>query len=313
MADNAAARAIPSLLSMFDIRDIEILRAIVEHGGFRAAAQRLRLSQSAVSARVAALEDRLGTEILDRARRGGRLTPAGRTFFEQTMRLTEMRDHIIATLSQDAAFAGTIRIGVAETIVHTWLPAMLTGIHGRYPRLRIELSVDTSKVLADKLLCDDIDLAIMMRELVPGSAEASFIYASSTDWFAAPGVAPDGPLRIEDLARWPIVTFPKGTVPYHDVEALFARAHATEMPMLHGCASLSTAFHLVRSGFGLGLLPVSMAEPDLAAGSMVRLTTESGATPPPLQFVFCHLVSMDAGLVSGLREAAESAVRSLPT
>ena len=77
---------------MFDIRDIEIVQSVVEHGGFRAAAARLRLSQSAVSARVAALEERLGMELLDRRKRRGRLTPAGRSFLEQAARLTEMRD-----------------------------------------------------------------------------------------------------------------------------------------------------------------------------------------------------------------------------
>ncbi|HSK39814.1 MAG TPA: LysR family transcriptional regulator [Arenibaculum sp.] len=294
---------------MFDIRDVEIVRSVVEHGGFRAAAARLRLSQSAVSARVASLEERLGIELLDRRKRRGRLTPAGRSFLEQAVRLTEMRDRIVAALAHEAGFAGTIRIGVAETIVHTWLTQMMTAVRDRFPQLRIELSVDTSSVLADKLLQDELDFAVMMEELVPPKSVATFVYASVIDWFAAAGIDVVGRcLTVDELAKWPIVTFPKGTVPYRDVERLFVEADLAAMPLLHGCASLSTALHLVRNGFGIGVLPDSMAAADVAGGRIRRLMTSDAAKPRALRFVLCHMPSTDGTLAAALRRMAEDAV-----
>ncbi|KKN73288.1 hypothetical protein LCGC14_0402730 [marine sediment metagenome] len=299
-------------LPMFDIKDIEIVSCIVRHGGFRAAAAQMRLSQSAVSARIAALEDRLGVELFDRRKRRGRLSPAGRTFLDQTARLTEMRDRIMATLGHEGGFAGTIRIGVAETVVHTWLPGMMTRIRDRFPNLRIELAVDTSSVLAAKLLQDDLDIAVLMEEWVPAQASGTFIHASIIDWFAAATTdVPDHPLTLKDLARHPIVTFPKGTIPYRNLDAIFTAAHLDAAPLLHGCASLSTALHLVGAGFGIGVLPSSMAAADIAAGRIRRLDTVAAAKPKPLRFVLAHHPSLDADVSVELKVAAEQAVAAM--
>jgi len=296
---------------MFDLKDVEIVRMIVRHGGFRAAAAQMRQSQSAVSARVAALEERLGVQLFDRRKRRGSLTPAGRSFLDQTARLMEMRERIIGSLSQETGFAGTIRIGVAETIVHTWLPQMMTLIRERFPGLRIELAVDTSPTLAAKLLEDELDVAVMMEALVPARAIGEFIYGTAIDWFAAttmPGAREQ--LSVEDLATRPIITFPKGTIPYREVEAVFAAAHLRSAPLLHGCASLSAALHLVLTEFGIGVLPVKMVEAEVRAGRLRRLDTVEAAKPRPLRFVFTHMETLDGALAEGLRQAAEHAVRA---
>ncbi|MEF2072950.1 LysR family transcriptional regulator [Consotaella aegiceratis] len=296
---------------MFDIKDVEIVRMVVRHGGFRAAAAQLRLSQSAVSARIAGLEDRLGVELFDRKKRRGSLTPAGRTFLDQTARLTEMRDRIISGLTQEAGFAGTIRIGVAETIVHTWLPRMMTLVHERFPNLRIELAVDTSQTLAAKLLEDELDVAVMMEELVPARAQSHFVFASAIDWFAAADadVAQDR-LTVQGLALWPIVTFPKGTLPYRDLETIFAAADIHALPLLHGCASLSAALHLVLTDFGIGVLPISMIEAEVKAGRIRRLDTVPEAKPKALRFVFAHMATLGRPLAEALRACADQAVGS---
>ncbi len=155
---------------MFGLRDAEIVREVARCGGFRAAAQKLRLSQSAVSTRIAETEQRLGIELFDRKRHGARLTPIGRRFLDQAERLIEMRDQIVTSLLPSSGFAGTIRIGVAESIVHTLLPNMLGKIRDVFPDARLELSVDLSPVLARRLVDDDIDVAILVSQLVPAGA-----------------------------------------------------------------------------------------------------------------------------------------------
>ena len=294
---------------MFDIRDVEIVRMVVRYGGFRAAAAQLRLSQSAVSARIAALEDRLGVELFDRKKRRGSLSPAGRTFLDQTARLTEMRDRIISSLAQETGFAGTIRIGVAETIVHTWLPRMMTLIHERFPSLRIELAVDTSPTLSAKLLEDELDVAVMMEELVPARATSHFVFATAIDWFAASSAAIGHErLTVTDLAGWPIVTFPKGTIPYRNLETIFSTADLPTLPLLHGCASLSAALHLVLTDFGIGVLPISMVAAEVAAGRIRALDTDAAARPAALRFCFTHMATLEKPVVEALLVAAQQAV-----
>ena len=297
---------------MFDIRDVEILREIVRWGGFRAAAGRLNLTQSAVSARVAGIEARLGVKLFDRARRGARLTPEGRAFIEQAERLVSLRNRIVASIAPGAGPAGTLRIGVAETIVHTWLAGMLTRLRERLPGLRLELSVETSPVLAARLAEGELDVAVMMRPLVPPALPRRVLYDCPLGWFSAPDAeVGQGPLSLAALAAHPLLTFSRGTLPHAELERRLA---ATEMdaPLIHACASLSTTLHLTRVGFGLGLLPVPMAARDLARGGLRQLATGPDAEMTALSFDFSWTPGQRAELVEALQQAAEEAIAGLP-
>lgn len=306
---------------MFDIRDAEILAEIVRAGGFRAAAARLNLTQSAVSARVARIEDRLGLTLFDRGGkgigRGVRLTLQGRAFLDQAERLIAMRNGIVAGLAPGADFAGTLRIGVAETIVHTWLPGMLTRLNAALPGLRLELSVDTSPELGRRLAAREIDVAVMMRGLVPPRARRWPIFDCPLRWHATPDFAPTGqalPARAltpADLARLPLITFARGTLPHAELERRLP-PDALPAPLIHACASLSTTLHLTRAGFGIGLLPRPMAREDLARGLLVALPTEPAATMSDLAFDLACLPEQPQALIGRLREMAQAAVAALP-
>lgn len=278
---------------MFGFRDVEIVREVVRAGGFRAAAQRSGLSQSAISARVAALEKRLGLTLFDRVGRQVRLSMAGRRFLEEAERLIQSRDRIVQELTQSSGLNGTIRIGVAETIVHTILTSMLNSLRRDHGNVRFELSVDTSEQLARKLVDDELDIAILMPEYQPRDSLATPLKPITLDWYAREGMVPTArPLAISELAAYPVVTFPKRTTPYRQLEQLFASSQVAA-PVLHGSASLFTVLHLVGDGFGIGLLPTRMAE---AVGrareqekQLVRLPVQDEARVPDLNFVVCHL------------------------
>ena len=297
---------------MFDIRDAEILTEIARAGGFRAAAQRLNLTQSAVSARVARIEGRLGLTLFDRAGRGVRPTLQGRAFLDEAERLIAMRNAIVAGLAPGADFAGTLRIGVAETIVHTWLPGMLTRLNAALPGLRLELAVDTSPELARRLEAREIDVAVMMRALVPPRARRWPVFDCPLRWYAPPDQPrPARPLTPADLARLPLITFARGTLPHAELERRLP-PDARPAPLIHACASLSTTLHLTRAGFGIGLLPAPMAQEDIARGLLVALPASPAATLSDLTFDLACLPEQPAALVTRLHEMARAAVAALP-
>lgn len=292
---------------MFGMRDAEMVREVARCGGFRAAAQKLRLSQSAVSTRIAEAEQRLGIELFDRKRHGARLTPIGRRFLDQAERLIEMRDQIAASLLPSSGFAGTLRIGVAESIVHTLLPSMLGKVRDVFPDARLELSVDLSPVLAKRLMDDDIDVAILVSKLVPAGAIAVPIYSCDLGWFASPSmILPSGVLSPKELVQFPIVTFLKGSLPFIEVERIFADPNLPS-PLLHGCASLSTMIHLVTDGFGIGLLPASLARQAVGGDRLIPLKTSPQAKVGRLEFAFSHLSARNSSQMERIRECAEAA------
>ena len=58
--------------------------------------------------------------------------------------------------------SGTLRLGVSETIVHTWLPTLMEYLHDSYPALMVEIQVDTTTMLKSQLAARQIDLAFLL-------------------------------------------------------------------------------------------------------------------------------------------------------
>lgn len=292
---------------MFEFRDIEILEDIVKAGGFRAAAQKYNLSQSAISARVSALEKKLGLLLFDRSNRQVRLTAAGLRFLEEAQRLSRARDRIWQELTHPGELSGTIRIGVAETIVHTLLTGMLSKLKDDYPKVRIELSVDTSAQLAQAMQDDALDVSVLMRELVPQGAISVSLEPVELGWYCASALElPDHPLSLEELARQAIVTFPKGTLPFREIEQMFSTPDISQ-PALHGSASLSIVKHLIADQFGIGVLPTPMVKNAVWDEDIKRIPVVPAGRLSDLHFVVSYFPERNQEIGAAVSDAARSA------
>ena len=132
---------------MIELRGIETFYWVATLGGFRAAATKLHTSQPAVSQRIAQLESGLGTRLLDRDTRGVRLTVKGQALLAHAERMLQMKQDMLMVARAQRAFSGRMCIGVVETIVQTWLPALLERVHSSFPDLVLELEVETTTLL----------------------------------------------------------------------------------------------------------------------------------------------------------------------
>ena len=117
----------------------------------------------------------------------------------------------------------------------------------------------------------------MMSSLVPPLAVRKRVYRCPLAWYAARDYALDKRvLGIDDLARHPIITFSRGTLPHAELEHKLPMTRLPA-PLLHACASLSTTLHLTRAGFGIGLLPEPMAANDMGEGTLRRISVSKEA------------------------------------
>ena len=272
---------------MFGFRDIEIIRAIARHGGFRAASDATGIAQSAISRRVRHLESRMKIALFARDGRGVRLTAAGRKFCDEAEVLIAARDRILDELTQ-GLMAGVVRLGVSETVTHTLLPRMLTDLRQRHPLLRFEISVDTSDQMGRALMEDALDVVIMLRDQAPRGVRLTPLAPVSIGWFGAPGHFPlPSPAGIDALAAVPIVSFPKTTIPHRQVVELLT-AGRKQPVIVHGSASLATVIHLVGQGFGIGTIPhdIVAAWPGT---DLEEITVLPEAHLPDLEFAVCYL------------------------
>ena len=118
---------------MPDLRSLETFFWVAQLGSFRGASERLHTTQPAVSVRIAQLEEELGVRLFDRGPRIATLTAKGRLLLDYAERFLRLRAEMMEAVADPGAMSGVVRLGVAETIVHTWLSRYIERVHATFP------------------------------------------------------------------------------------------------------------------------------------------------------------------------------------
>jgi DNA-binding transcriptional LysR family regulator len=276
---------------MADFKAIETFMWVVTLGSFRGAAQKLNTTQPAISQRIAQLEREVGVKLLQRDRRMVLPTPSGRQMLIYAEKLIGLRSEMLAVIGDQSAIRGVLRLGVAETIVHTWLTQLIKSVNHAYPNLSLEIEVDITTNLRARLLAQEIELAFLVGPLSVSSVRNRVLCDYPVGFLASPSLGlGQGPLTVHDLAKFPIITFPRKTQPYETVRSLFNRP---ELPpiRLHASASLATVIHMATEGLGIAVIPTAIVENELADGRLQLLSTDLKISP--LTFSASWLASPD--------------------
>ncbi|MFC6638926.1 LysR family transcriptional regulator [Sulfitobacter sediminilitoris] len=131
-------------------------------GGFRKAAERLHLSQPAVSTRIANLEDELRVPLFERGPGDLVLTKHGTLLLSYAEQMLFVEEEIKQRVANPSEAEGLFRVGASETIAQSWLPDFLKAFSQQYPRVNVDLTVDISLNLRAALLERRLDLAFLM-------------------------------------------------------------------------------------------------------------------------------------------------------
>ncbi len=144
-----------------NVRFLEAFVWVARLGSFKAAADRLHTTQAGISSRIATLEQQFGTKLFDREHRGVMLTYQGTELMPWAERMVDLQARMVAAMGQTDAFTGVLRIGAMETVVHSWLPDLLSRFAERYPNATVELVSDITPRLRDDLLRGSLDCAFL--------------------------------------------------------------------------------------------------------------------------------------------------------
>jgi len=227
-----------------DFKSIETFLWVVTLGSFRGAGQRLNTTQPAISQRIAQLERELGVKLLNRDHRFVSPTPSGRQLMVYAEKLIGLRAEMMAEVGERSAMRGVLRLGVAETIVHTWLPRLIKSVNTAHPNLSLEIEVDITPNLTARLLEQEIELAFLVGPLSAAGVRNRVLCDYPVGVLASPSLGlGNGALKIQDLAKFPIITFPRKSQPYEIVRSLFNRPDLPPI-RLHASASLATVIHM---------------------------------------------------------------------
>jgi DNA-binding transcriptional LysR family regulator len=287
---------------MVDFKSIETFLWVVTLGSFRGAGQRLNTTQPAISQRIAQLEREMGVKLLNRDSRVVSPTASGRRLMVYAEKLIGLRTEMMAEVGDRSAMRGTLRLGVAETIVHTWLPRLIKSVNSTYPNLSIEIEVDITTNLSARLLAQEIELAFVLGPLSDPGVRNSVLCDYPVSFVSSPSLGlGKGPFSLRELAKFPIITFARKTQPYETVRSLFNRP---ELPpiRLHASASLATVIHMALEGLGIAVIPAAIVENELADGRLFELKTDFKIQP--LTFCAAWLTSPEQIAVERVAELA---------
>ena len=253
---------------------------VARMGGFRRAAEHLNLSQPAVSARIATLEEELRVPLFERDTKGLALTRNGAMLMSYAEQMLFVQEEIKARVANTAEMDGLFRIGASETIAQSWLPDFLKAFSQAYPRISLDLTVDISRDLREGLLTRRLDVAFLMGPVSDFSVENVALPQFDLTWFKSTA---SGPV---DLSRTPVISFSANTRPYRELRSELTRSFGPGVRMFSS-ASLSASLQMIAAGVAVGPYPSALAAGLLASGQLEAF--DPGPVAKPLEFTASYM------------------------
>jgi LysR family transcriptional regulator, transcriptional activator of the cysJI operon len=146
-----------------DTRQLAAFCAVVERKSFSQAAERLGVTQPAVSLQIRSLEQRLGRQLLDRSGRRVEPTEAGRRLYASAQRVLAAEEHLLEDLDADdeGAITGTLELGASTGPGGTVVPLLLCEFQEQHPDVRVRLTVSDTQTVVDRVAERELELGIV--------------------------------------------------------------------------------------------------------------------------------------------------------
>lgn len=264
-----------------NLRFVEAFVWVARLRSITRAAEKLFLTQSAVSSRIAALEEELGVSLVDRRDRVFRLTNAGNRFLGYAERFLALQRDVKRELGTPDQLPLSLRVGSIETVLHTWLIPLVEWLKEKKPHIEFELNVEMTHVLNEQVRRGGLDLVFSAAPAAGQGIVNEVLPPMEMIFVGPPDLAGNAPLNADDLLAREILSFQRGSQPHVALlESL--RAMGVSDKRVHTVSSISALVKLVESGFGLATLPREAAEGLARRHGIAILESELKLQPLPL-------------------------------
>ena len=242
--------------------DIGLARTFLEvvaAGSFVGAAERLHLTQTAVSARIRLLEDQLGRRLFVRNRGGARLTPAGERFRHYATALVQVWERARQQVALPPGRAHLVGVGGEYSLSNTILFDWMLWMRREQPDIAVRAEVDTQGRLLDRVQDGSLDLAVLYS---PPPRPELVLELLTEEKLVLVTTAPDGSVHPQDYV-------------YVDWGEPFTTSHATAFPeLVNPALSISLgpmALNYLLTVGGAGYFRSAVVQPYVESGRMRRV------------------------------------------
>ncbi|MCD0502939.1 pca operon transcription factor PcaQ [Bordetella petrii] len=292
-------------------RHIQCFLAVAQSNSLQRAAERLSITQPAVSKTLSELESLLGVRLFERGRRGADLTGEGRRFAPYAHRcLDSLRDGIGQLSHADDEAAVKVSLGILPTVASVLLPTALRAFRQAWPMASLRVLTGRNVELLERLQAADIEFAVGRLGEPDAMAGMSFehLFREPLTVVVRPGHA----LLAEDafnpmaMARYPLIVPPEGTLIRQSAESIISALGLARGLARIECLSVSLSLELALQNDAVWFVPSSLVEPRIAHRVLVNLPVPSRGTDEPMGLLRRNDVAQSpaaVALLDALRQA----------
>ncbi len=245
------------------ITELQTFIAVVRHGTFAAAGERIGLTQSAVSSQIRRLEAALGFELFDRTGRAATLNAAGSQTLARAEEIVRLYSKL-GDLPASAELDGLLRIGAIASVQSSLLPRALVPLRQKYPRLRLNIVPGVSMHLMDQLDAGEIDIAITIRPPFGLLPELSWLPLVQEPFMLIVPASIEGSNWREVVQAHPFLRYERKSFGGRMVEK-FLRDQRLAVQESIELDEIQGLFQMVANGLGVALIPMVQAHLPLPA------------------------------------------------
>jgi DNA-binding transcriptional LysR family regulator len=262
-----------------DTRQLAAFCTVVERRSFSQAAERLGVTQPAVSLQIRALEKRLGTQLLDRSGRRVEPTEAGRRLYRGAQRMLALEEQLVSDVASttEGELAGDLVLGASTGPAAIVVPVLLGEFHREHPDVRVFLTVSDTHTIIERVAARELELGIVGASRRHRGVRFEPFFSDQVILACPPGHRFAGrTVTLDELREETLILMQEGAGVRQIVEDALRRrgVRLRDLDVRLELGLQESVRRAVEAGFGVTFISRTAVEPELADGRLVEARVE---------------------------------------
>ena len=273
-----------------DTRQLAAFCAVVERKSFSQAAERLGISQPAVSLQIRSLEERLGQRLLDRSGRRVEPTEAGLRLYRGAQRMLALEAQLVEQVAgeSDGALSGRLELGASSGPGESVLPLLLCEFQARHPAVTVALSVSDTQTVVELVARRELELGVVGAARRHRAVVFEPFFRDEVVLACPPGHRFAGrTIAVPELRSEALILMQEGAGVRQVIEDELRRAgvRLRDLDVRLELGLQESVRSAVRAGYGVTFISRSAVEADLAAGTIAAARVQGLAPAREISLV----------------------------